>query len=179
MEMPVLFNALDGCDLLALRLAEGRDARADGSAVEQNGAGATLTFAAAVLGPGQVQFIAKHVQDWTIGIALAAVLRAVDDQFHTSIVRSYGRGRTILATDALGSTSQNIRSPRRECGVNGERPRYQEDSQPTSGVHPPSRFYLKSCARIQSRPRPDPCSCMHVPVPRRRVRPTCSILRRL
>jgi hypothetical protein len=45
-----------------------------------------LTFAAAVLGSGKVEFIAEYVEEGPLGIALDAMPGPVDDQFHASIV---------------------------------------------------------------------------------------------
>ena len=47
----------------------------------EHGAGGALTFAAAVLGAGEVEVVAEHAQERAIGIGVDVAARSVDIQF--------------------------------------------------------------------------------------------------
>ena len=62
MQLAAAGESFDGQQVLFVRVADGRDAGRDAFAVQQDGAGATLAFAAAVLGAGQFQLFAQDLQ---------------------------------------------------------------------------------------------------------------------
>ena len=61
-ELAMLLEAFDGCDLCAASLRDEGLAGANGFAVEENGAGAAHALAAAVLGSGEIQIVAKDAE---------------------------------------------------------------------------------------------------------------------
>ena len=81
MEVARLFEAFDGGDGFSSGGGNRSDAGTAGDAVEENGAGATLTFAATVFGAGKAEFIAKEGQQRRVGIGLSGPFAAVNDEF--------------------------------------------------------------------------------------------------
>ena len=61
-QLAVRRNAFDRPDFPTVRFADSGAAGADGLAVEKDGAGAAFTLAAAELGAGEVEVLAKDVQ---------------------------------------------------------------------------------------------------------------------
>src|SRR5258708_5913910 len=107
----VLLDPFDCRDLFALRFAERSDAAPYGRAVQKHGTGAALTFAAAVLGSGKVEFIAEYVEEGAFGIALDAMPGAVDDQFHAFIVGQLGKLRFPLPDRPITNRPQVTNLP--------------------------------------------------------------------
>jgi hypothetical protein len=77
-EGTVPLEALDGRDLLVGRFLDRDLAAADGIAVEDNGAGAALAFAAAVLRTGEGDVFPKDPQESSVGIHADAMPLVVD-----------------------------------------------------------------------------------------------------
>src|SRR5207248_10761721 len=69
--------------------ADTHAARAHGFAVNQHGAGATLTFTAAVFRAGKLQVVANYAQQRLVRWGINLMIFAVDDQVngHRSLVR--------------------------------------------------------------------------------------------
>ena len=78
MEFVAVGDALDGLDGLVADDIEADGAGADSAAVEQDGAGAALAFAAAVLGAGQAQVVAQHAEQAAVAVGVEGALLAVD-----------------------------------------------------------------------------------------------------
>ena len=60
--------------------AYGNDATADGFAVDVDSAGAAGGNAAAELGAGELKFIAKNPEEWSVGLDVEIVGDAVDGE---------------------------------------------------------------------------------------------------
>jgi hypothetical protein len=73
MKPPVLLDTFDCRYLLADRITDFHTARPDGAAVDQNGAGAALPFAASVLGPGHIEVVAQDREQTAGGFCLNAM----------------------------------------------------------------------------------------------------------
>src|SRR6266545_4771258 len=73
-------DALDGDDVPAGERRRRRDARADGAAVDVNGARSALSDAAAVLRPGQAELVTEHPQERNVAVGVDGPARAVDLQ---------------------------------------------------------------------------------------------------
>src|SRR3954469_18977021 len=85
MQGAVARQPLDGGDLAVARRAERGDARADGLAVDEHGAGAADPGAAAVLGAGQPQVGAEHPEELAAVVGVEGGGTAVEselDRFH-------------------------------------------------------------------------------------------------
>ena len=77
MEFPVDAEALDSSDLGSFSLQNGDEAGVDQIAVDQDGAGSALAFAAALFGSGEVQVFAEDVEQalhrWSFDGFFAAI----------------------------------------------------------------------------------------------------------
>src|SRR5262249_3976142 len=84
----VALESFDGGDVAALHLRRARLARLDRLPVDENGAGAALALAAAVLRAGEVERLAENGQQRVDGRDLDVASRAVDPQSdaHRAIV---------------------------------------------------------------------------------------------
>ena len=80
MKLIALRQALDGRDLASFHESGEREARLHALAVHQHRAGAALTEAAAFLRAGQMQVLAKCVEQGRARIELEAMRRSVDAQ---------------------------------------------------------------------------------------------------
>jgi hypothetical protein len=69
MQLAPFGESFDGQDFQLVRISYGRDARSHGFAVQQDGAGAALTFPAAVLRAGQFQFLPQDIQQGPLRIS--------------------------------------------------------------------------------------------------------------
>src|SRR5882724_7053005 len=67
-EAALLFEALDGGDFSPPDSADGGAAGTDREAIEQDGAGAALAFAAAVFGAGEAEVVAKDAEQGAFAI---------------------------------------------------------------------------------------------------------------
>src|SRR5690606_16090552 len=79
-ELPVLGEALDGNDGLALGFRQGRDARHDGTVVDEDGAGAALALAATVFGAREVEILAQGFEQRPLRVGLPGPWLAVHRQ---------------------------------------------------------------------------------------------------
>lgn len=70
--------------------SDGSDTRPVRDALDENGAGPTLSFAAAVLGARQLEFIAEHPKQRPVGVNLHGPAHAVDEQLHSFILDPAG-----------------------------------------------------------------------------------------
>src|SRR5260370_41778686 len=70
MKLAVLFEAFDGNDGFSRRIADRKLAGAARRAVQQDGAGAALSFAAAVFGSSEAKLFAKRKEQSCIGFRL-------------------------------------------------------------------------------------------------------------
>src|SRR5580658_6602523 len=73
-------EAFDGLDHCAFSLQHGNEATVDKLAVHAHGAGAALAFAASLLGAGQAQIFAQHVEKALHGRRIHARSFAVDGE---------------------------------------------------------------------------------------------------
>ena len=80
-QLAVAREALDGRDLLAGEVADFPLARARRLAIDQDGAGAALAFAAAVLAAGQIEIVAQHAEQRALGVRLDRHGAAIDVKF--------------------------------------------------------------------------------------------------
>src|SRR5262245_52935957 len=78
MQVVAVCHALDGLDLGALGFDREHEARAHHSAVDHYGAGAAIAGGAALLGAGEHQLVAQHVEQGLLRLAQELVLVAVD-----------------------------------------------------------------------------------------------------
>jgi hypothetical protein len=74
----VLLETFDGGDFAMADGADGCDARAGGHAIKENGAGAALALAAAVLAAGEVEVITQDAQEAALAIGIHGAIFAVD-----------------------------------------------------------------------------------------------------
>lgn len=77
-KLAILFEAFDGKDGFSVGIADRKLARAAWRAVEQNGAGATLAFAAAVLGSGEAKLFAQCKKQSRFGVRFENAAFSVD-----------------------------------------------------------------------------------------------------
>src|SRR5690348_1171009 len=87
-ELAVGSETFDGGDLLSGDAGGGRDAGSHGRAIDEDGAGAALAFAAAVLAAGEFEIVAQDPEEFAVGVDLKPVMLLIDDQFHTLILRA-------------------------------------------------------------------------------------------
>lgn len=85
MEAVASGEAFDGGDELAFGEAGGSEAGGDGFAVEEDGAGAALAFAAAVLGAGEAEVFAEDVEEGAVGGGGEVMGLAVDGDRHMTV----------------------------------------------------------------------------------------------
>jgi hypothetical protein len=78
MEFFAVGKPLDGLDRFALRNVHAHDAGSHTVAVEQDGAGAALAFAAAVFRPGKAEFPAQDAKQAAVAVGGDGLGRAVD-----------------------------------------------------------------------------------------------------
>src|SRR5204862_3130857 len=109
MQAPVVLESFNRGNGAALKERGLRLARLDRLPVDENRAGAALTFAAAVLRAGEIQRVAKHGEQRLVGCDVSLMNCAVHLQsdLHLSILPSPG-------ADALGTPLQ-IKPPARSC----------------------------------------------------------------
>src|ERR1051325_4849156 len=80
MQAAVLLQPFDGGDLAARESGDPRLAGSCGGAIDPYRTCAALSFAASVLGTGEVQFIAQHGEESAIGLGGNRVARAIDKE---------------------------------------------------------------------------------------------------
>src|SRR3954470_1380921 len=98
----IVAQALDRLDLSVRHLGEGDDAGADWRAVDQHGAGATLSFAAPFLGPGEAALLAKDIEEAAHRLGVDVRRLSVQREAHPTI--------PFLGELALRSEATNARS---------------------------------------------------------------------
>jgi hypothetical protein len=95
MEATVRGKALDGRDALAGDGADLGQAGARGDTLDEDSTGGTLAFAAAVLGAGEVEVIAKDAEERPIGVGINAPFRPVyselGDPGHSFLILALSR----------------------------------------------------------------------------------------
>ena len=111
-------NCRDSVAMISLRQA---------NAVKEDGAGPALALAAAVLGPGQPEVVAKDAEQAALAIGLDGPLGAVDEQFLDGWHGTHPRdgtagerppGRRLVAEASLGGASWESHEeacPNRRC----------------------------------------------------------------
>ncbi len=97
--MAVLSQALDGSDLFAGDTFDARNARPHGRPVDEQGAGSALSFAATVLAASEVEIVAQDPKELTVRMDFEPVMFAVDNEFHTLILRSWRNGREKIGRE--------------------------------------------------------------------------------
>jgi hypothetical protein len=80
MQAVALGEAFNGGNLPLRNIADPRDAGPARLAIDQNGTGAALAFAAAILAAGQIEMVAQHEQQAGVGIRVNGVGTSVDVQ---------------------------------------------------------------------------------------------------
>jgi hypothetical protein len=83
MEVARLLEAFDGGDGFSRRCGNRSNAGAPSGTVEENGAGTTLTFAAAVFGAGEANAVANDGQERSIGVEYNGITVTIDVEIET------------------------------------------------------------------------------------------------
>jgi len=82
-------EAFDGDDGFFVGVGNWSKACGDAFAVEENGASATLAFAAAIFCPGELEVFAEDIEEWAFGISRDCVGTAVNREFEGRIHRRF------------------------------------------------------------------------------------------
>src|SRR5258705_11029013 len=102
MELVALRKPFDREDGFARDILDGGAAGDDAFSVHENGARAAAALAAAVFGPGELEFLAEHIQKSSAGIGGDRFFLAVDGEFNWVHVPP-GGGGGILPCEGIGT----------------------------------------------------------------------------
>src|SRR5260370_40807938 len=112
MERTIVLQSFDGRDPFAVAVADRRDARTCGFAVDDDSAGAATAFAAAVLAPGQVEVVPQNAEQAPRRVGFDAVLSSIHLEvsgFDHRNLLAMTSGRTVCTIAATASSTLNLR----------------------------------------------------------------------
>jgi hypothetical protein len=89
-------EAFDCDDGFFVGIGNRGEARGNTFAIQENGAGATLAFAAAVLGAGELEILAKDIKERAFGVGGDRVGTTVDSKFEGRVHRRFGQCVALL-----------------------------------------------------------------------------------
>ena len=96
MQFLAFAEAFDCDDGFFVGIGNGSETRGNAFAVQENGAGAALAFATAVLGAGELEILAKDIKQRAFGIGGDRVGTPVDSKFKSRVHRRFGQCAALV-----------------------------------------------------------------------------------